>query len=241
MLSPSSAGLAALGHERGLELGLLEAARGRRFSVAKRNSATRNTAMIVVCSSPATTRTRMPSTISTPPAAADEFATVKPRKMSAPPGRKPARKTIPPIANEPVTPSPQCWRTNGAGALDRLTRAETLERDDGDDEERRHRPREVGEPAEDRGDEAPAGLAQQRLHDRDQRTDDELHARPGEDHVELLPRRGEALADRRVLPFERPRRARGQRDAAEHADHHEQVEPDHDHHDPDDVEILRST
>ena len=76
------------------------------LSVAKRKSATRKTAMIVVCSTPAITSTTTPSPISTPPSAPEDPLAATPSTISAIAGSQPRRKTIPPIANEPVTPSP---------------------------------------------------------------------------------------------------------------------------------------
>ena len=61
-------------------------------------------------------------------------------------------------------------------------------------EERRHRPREVGKPTDDRADYLPAGLAQKRLNDRDQRANDQLHTGPREDHAEPRPRGRDAVA-----------------------------------------------
>ena len=101
-----------------------------------------------------------------------------PGRSSAPPLRDRRHGSSSPIANAPVTPSPQRSRTMRL-ELDRVLRAEALKRDQRDDEEARHGPREVGDTPEDRGDDSTADLAEKRFDEADQATHHQLIAASG--------------------------------------------------------------
>ena len=128
---------------------------------------------------------------------------------------------------------------HGDRALQRVLRAEALERDRGDHEEGGDVPSEPGQAADDRRDDLTGALAQQGLHDADERADHQLKARPAEDRAEALARGGEALARLRVVALERTSRAGAQRHAEEdrHGDQH--VRADHEDHDQQRLAVAR--
>ena len=120
---------------------------------------------------------------------------------------------------------------HGHRAAKRLTRAHTLQRDDGDDEEGRRAPREVHEPGN-----YPAGqrIAHPGLERLERQPDRALSERPLNDGGHTPAGRFEAVGQRGVAPGEALCRGRRQGRVEEHRDEGEHVgadDPrDHEHH-----------